>query len=609
MHIPKQYSLTEELERALGDPCDPRSDFSFARAVALDESEEYPERACALLDAWGLPDFYVPAAWGGRLDSYEQLLALIRSVTRRDFTVGFAYSIISLLGSSVVWAGGSEGQRRAATRLLKERGLISLAYNEKAHGSDFLSTGLTATRVEGGYRLSGEKWLIGNAVRCAALTTVARTKDGGGPRGFSLFFVEKSRLDADSYECLPRIKTLGVRGAHVSGIRFKGSFVGDDALVGGEGAALEQTLKAFQLTRTLLPALSLGAADTALNVTLDFARARRLYGAPVAELPHARRRLTDSFIRLLMAECMAVASARALHQTPEQMRLYSAAAKFFVATEVESIIEGLATVLGARHYLREGHADGIFQKLLRDVLVVRYHFNSSLNLITIGAHLRDLARERQRPSQDRERMRERVSAICDLSRPLSPLDPSLLSIYARGRDDLLHSLDPALDELRALRPASQAEGEIMELLSAQVSQLLEARACADRSQREAEQRLGGAYGQSPEMFAQAERYCLLLAAACALHLWLDNREASGGFFATGEWLALALGRTLRRLGVRKGVEPPVGYGQRVWEQMMRLHDARRLLSIVPLQLARPDAQEPDVAGVGAGLVASEVGWS
>jgi hypothetical protein len=86
------------------------------------------------------------------------------------------------------------------------------------------------------------------------------------------------------------------------------------------------------------------------------------------------------------------------------------------------------------------------------------------------------------------------------------------------------------------------------------------------------------------MFAQAERYCLLLAAACALHLWLDNREASGGFFATGEWLALALGRTLRRLGVRKGVEPPVGYEQRVWEQMTRLHDARRLLSIVPLQL-------------------------
>jgi hypothetical protein len=206
-------------------------------------------------------------------------------------------------------------------------------------------------------------------------------------------------------------------------------------------------------------------------------------------------------------------------------------------------------------------------------------------------------------------MRQRLSAICDLARPLAPLDPAALRIYSRGRDDLLHSLDSALDELRRLPTTATAAGETTELLSAQVARLLEARAAADLSQREAEQRLGGAYGQSPDMFAQAERYCLLLAAACARHRWLHNREAAGGFFAGGEWLVLALGQTLRRLGRHKGVEPPVGYEQRVWQQMTHLHDARRLLSIVPLQLAQPDAQEPDIAGVGASarLVASEVG--
>ncbi|MET0650561.1 MAG: acyl-CoA dehydrogenase family protein, partial [Pyrinomonadaceae bacterium] len=355
--------------------------------------------------------------------------------------------------------------------------------------------------------------------------------------------------------------------------------------------------------------LSLGAADTALRVTLDFARTRRLYDRSVADLPHARRRIVDSFVRLLTAECVAVAAARAVHQTPEQMRLYSAAAKYFVAAEAEAIIEGLAAVLGARHYLREGHADGIFQKLLRDVLVVRYHFNSALNLITVGAHLRDLARERERPSgaAERDPMRERVSAICDLARPLSPLDPATLRIYTRGRDDLLHGLDAAHDELSALHSTSEAERELISVLAAQVSRLLEARAALDRAQREAERRLGGDYGNSPELFAQAERYCLLLAAACTVHLWLNNRGASGGLFSGGEWLALSLGQTLRRLGLRKGVEPPAGYVQRVWEQMTRLHDARRLLSIVPLQLAQPNAQGPDMAVVGAGLVASEVG--
>ncbi|HEX8845590.1 MAG TPA: hypothetical protein VF791_13140, partial [Pyrinomonadaceae bacterium] len=53
--LPEQYSLAAALEQYLGDPSDERNPFSFAHAVELDEREQYPEQACALLDAWGLP--------------------------------------------------------------------------------------------------------------------------------------------------------------------------------------------------------------------------------------------------------------------------------------------------------------------------------------------------------------------------------------------------------------------------------------------------------------------------------------------------------------------------------------------------------------------------
>ncbi|MET0649585.1 MAG: acyl-CoA dehydrogenase, partial [Pyrinomonadaceae bacterium] len=293
--VPAQYRQAEELERALGDPLDPHADFSFAPAVALDEDEAYPVNACALLDAWGLADFYVPAATGGRLNSYEEFISLLRTVARRNLTVVVAHAK-TYLGSAAVWACGSRRQRERLAEIVRGGGQVALAYHEKTHGSDFLSTEMRARKVEGGYLLDGEKWLVNNATRGAALTVFARTSEQGGPRGFSLFLVEKSRLDPDSYEHLPRIKTLGVRGADFSGIRFKESFVTDDALVGAEGAALEQTLKAFQLTRTVIAGLSLGAADTALRVTLDFARTRRLYDRSVADLPHARRRIVDSFV-------------------------------------------------------------------------------------------------------------------------------------------------------------------------------------------------------------------------------------------------------------------------------------------------------------------------
>ena len=42
--------------------------------------------------------------------------------------------------------------------------------------------------------------------------------------------------------------------------------------IGGVGKGLELTLKSLQVSRTLIPAYSLGAADTGLRVVLDFAQ-------------------------------------------------------------------------------------------------------------------------------------------------------------------------------------------------------------------------------------------------------------------------------------------------------------------------------------------------
>ena len=48
------------------------------------------------------------------------------------------------------------------------------------------------------------------------------------------------------------------------------------------------------------------------------------------------------------------------------MSVWSAVAKYFVPVRVEALVRELAVVPGARHYLREGHFFGHFQKLMRD---------------------------------------------------------------------------------------------------------------------------------------------------------------------------------------------------------------------------------------------------
>jgi alkylation response protein AidB-like acyl-CoA dehydrogenase len=389
---PGTYGTAERLEQYLADPWDPESAFSFQRAVEQDERDEYPEEACRLLYEWGFHHHLIPREYGGKFRSYEELLSLTRVVARRDLTVAVALGQV-YLGAVAVWIEGSEAQKCRLAELIRGQEQACLALTEEAHGSDVLANEVRATRAAGGYLLSGKKWLINNATRGRVVTVFARTDPDGGPRGFSLFLVDKDGLAEGSYAPLPKKKTLGVRGADISGICFDGCLVPDGAMIGPPGAGLELALRCLQISRTICAGFSLGAADTALRATLDFALSRRLYGDTVIAIPHARGALVDCFLDLLICDCTAIAAARALHAATGQLGLWSAVVKYFVPTTAEDLIRTLSVLLGARYYLREGHAGGVFQKVLRDNAVVSLFDGSTVvNLNAIGLELRNLAR-------------------------------------------------------------------------------------------------------------------------------------------------------------------------------------------------------------------------
>src|SRR5690348_6813855 len=109
------YSVAEALEATLGDPSASDTLFSFHHAVELDEREEFPAEQCRLLEEWGLQDYYVPLQYGGKMRRFDEMLALVRVVSRRDLSVAIAHCK-TMLGASPVWIAGTEEQRRTLAR-------------------------------------------------------------------------------------------------------------------------------------------------------------------------------------------------------------------------------------------------------------------------------------------------------------------------------------------------------------------------------------------------------------------------------------------------------------------------------------------------------------
>ncbi|MEV3914851.1 acyl-CoA dehydrogenase family protein [Streptomyces canus] len=538
-------------DRALGDPADPAALLSYARSAALDRDESFPADICRELDRMGLPRLYVPAEFGGALTRYDELVAALRAVARRDLTVAIGHGK-TFLGGACMWLAGRAEQARELGADIIAGAPVSWGLTERGHGSDLLAGETTATPEPGGFRVNGEKWLINNATRGTLLCLLVRTRPEGGPRGFSLLLADKRRLPADRWRPLPKVPTHGIRGADISGIALEDCPFPADALIGEQGAGLEIVLKALQLTRTACTALSLGAADQAVRLAEEFAAGRELYGRRLIDLPHVRRVLGEAYAALHAAEIVSVVAARSVHTLPQEMTVISAVAKSYVPTRADELIAACGELLGARAFLTEVHEHGAFQKLERDHRVVGIFDGSTfVNQHLLINHFPVLVRGHRQGIADEEAVRR----TADLSAPPPPARLDRLSLLARGGCSLTQSLHTASGELRALASAGQAPARVAELAE-------ELTAGCDRLHHELALSPPASQYAPPEAFALARRYEDCFAGAAALRVWLHHRTP-------GEdplWLEAVLTYVLRSL--RPPGRPTDG------EVFDRLFDAR-----------------------------------
>jgi alkylation response protein AidB-like acyl-CoA dehydrogenase len=575
----------EAFEQALGDPLDPGSLFSFARSVELDEREEFPTAQCALVEAWGLQDYYVPVQYGGKLQRIDELLTLMRVLSRRDLSVAIAHTK-TLLGSLPVWIAGSEEQRQNLARRVLGREYVALALTEEAHGADLAASECFARKIHDQYLLSGTKWLVNNATRGSVLCLLARTHPRGGPLGTSLFYIEKELLEARAWSPLPKIKTHGIRGIDISGIQLEHAALAARALIGKEHHGLEPVFKTFQVTRTLCAALALGAADTALRLALRFARERRLYHSTVFAIPAARDTLAGAFADLLTCDCVTLLATRALHTLPEQMSLWSSVTKYFVPINLEGAVREAATILGARHYLREHYAWGIFQKIMRDIAIVGlFDGSSQVNLSLIAGQLGRLAQSTE--SLDISEINEALAhlqTVCAPEQELPVFAADRLTLGSRGCDHLQVGLLVVEEQFEAQVASRRLPAPLLADLRRLIQRLAHERRRLDQTVRDlvsSQQDLR----TSPAGFALARRHCVLHAAAACYYLWLWQGPTWDETPARDAWLPLCLIRLLKQLFPCEDLVDATPYSELVAALLVQLAEEHRLFAIMPIQLA------------------------
>lgn len=520
-------ALTEDLERHLGDPHDPESPSSFVTILDLDEREQYPHMLLDHLRAWGAHEFGVPVGAGGRGVATQDSVAFGTAISRRDATLATALSI-TMLSYMPIWVGGTPEQQERYGLAVRNGAKFAWGLSEREHGSDVLANTMTARAVEGGWVVDGEKWVIGNATLADHVVLFARTDDRGGPAGFTILVLDKRATPARCVGSLPDERLHGLRGIDMSGVRLTDCFVPDSARVGQPGRGLEIALKSSHPVRIMITGIALGCADTALRLALDFSTRREIFGRRVVDVPYSRRKLVESFADLLLCDVVSYCAARSLQAAPDQSSVWSATAKYLVPTMLDRTVGELGVVLGARHYLRSHPRYGAFQKAKRDLLVANFaDGNTVVNLKNIALQLDNLLA----PPKDEAALAAalaRSAVLFDWDAPLPDVEPWAAQAVSRSGDDAVTVLPHALGRLARrvdeVRDSGDATGarcwarcvELGERFRGELTRIGQ-RSAALRTE------LGRGYGDSAELFALAEQFCVLHAAAtCLAHRALSS---------------------------------------------------------------------------------------
>ena len=212
-------------------------------------------------------------------------------------------------------------------------------------GSDPSMLMTSATRVDGGWSISGRKWFITGAEGAAFFICMARTGEAiEGARGATMLLVEAENPGV-RVERIVDALDRSFPGGHAE-VVFEDCVVADDAVLGavGEGYTYAQIrLAPARLTHCMR---WLGLARRALDLALDRAAEREAFGAKLGELGMVQQMLADSVIDLETSRLLVWHCAWAL-DAGRPGRHESSVAKAHVAEAVHRVADRSVQICGS----------------------------------------------------------------------------------------------------------------------------------------------------------------------------------------------------------------------------------------------------------------------
>jgi alkylation response protein AidB-like acyl-CoA dehydrogenase len=320
----------------------------------------------------------VAEEFGGRGLDYLTYGLIVEEVGRGDSAMRTVVSVqTSLVCGSIERWGSDEQKRRWLPRLCAGEAFGCFGLTEPDTGSDAASLRTRAEKVDGGWRITGQKmWIsLGNVASLALV--FAQTDPSAKHRGLACFLVPTS---TDGFSAQEIHGKLGLRASDTAAVGLDGVEVPDDALLGEVGDGFKVAMSALDSGRYSVAAGCVGICEGCVQASVAYAKDRNQFGVPIASFQLVQEMIADQVVRRDAAR-MLVRRAALLKDAGQPSTVETSIAKLYAT---ESAVE--CANLAIQVHGGSGYVDDYpVERYLRDARVTTlYEGTSQIQKLIIG---------------------------------------------------------------------------------------------------------------------------------------------------------------------------------------------------------------------------------
>lgn len=249
-----------------------------------------------------------------------------------------------------------EQKQRFLHPLLNSQRRVFNAISEPGTGSNIAQVQTRADLEGDHYVLNGRKLWITNGVNADFGIVVARTFSPNCQGQLSTFLVER---EVSPYE-VRQVDTMVLRSTGTAELGFDNVKVPRENLLGEEGNALKKMLMGLDGARVNIAMGAVGAAQAALDLSIDYARTRTQFGKPIGSFQLVQKLIVDMTIRVEAARALSLRAAAALDADADA-RTACSIAKLYATEAAHEVASMAMQVHGGLGYATDYPIERIFR--------------------------------------------------------------------------------------------------------------------------------------------------------------------------------------------------------------------------------------------------------